>query len=257
MFRFAVLGDPVRHSRSPAIHEVLFDLSGLEGEYTAVRADRHLLTEMIQGLRKGEWHGLNITMPLKGAAAAAADRLSSDAARARSVNTLLCRDDSIVGESTDCSTFRLLLDEGGLGRSRQVLVLGAGGSAAAALSAVNTSHTIYLSARRREQALGLSDRLGGEVLDWGTAVAGAIVINTTPLGMHGEPLPEGLVTVASALIDLPYAPSPTPSIIDAERSAIPHVGGFEFLIRQAIASFALWTDVEVPYDRVEAALRKT
>lgn len=257
MLRFAVLGDPVAHSRSPAIHEILLGLADLTGEYTAVRADPEVLADMVSGLRMGEWDGFNVTMPLKGDAAAAADVLSDDAARAGSVNTLLMVDGAVMGESTDCTTFRTLVESLGFDGSEPVLVLGAGGAAAAALAAIGTSRKVYVSARRRERALDLAGRLGGEVLEWGTAVAGCLLVNATPLGMRGESLPVGLLDVVSGLIDLAYGPTQTPSITSAGRLGIPSIDGHEFLFRQAVSSFTLWTGVDLVYERVAAALRKT
>lgn len=63
LYRFAVLGDPVDHSRSPTLHEAMLELAGLEGSYEKVRADRNVLSDTVAGLRTGDWHGLNVTMP--------------------------------------------------------------------------------------------------------------------------------------------------------------------------------------------------
>lgn len=255
--RFAVLGDPVAHSRSPMIHTVLLELSGLDGLYTAIRADTTVLGTMIDELRAGEWSGLNVTMPLKGAAARAADTLSDDASRAGSVNTLGLRDGSVFGETTDCKTFRALAGGDRFEEEAPVLILGAGGSAAAALVAMHTSRTCYVMARRHEQARRLSERIGGDAADWGTPVPGALVVNTTPLGMRGESLPSGLVDESVGLIDLPYGSEETPAVSDARRLGLPTVGGHEFLVRQAMSSFELWTGVDLAYEAVETSLRNT
>jgi shikimate 5-dehydrogenase len=118
----------------------------------------------------------------------------------------------------------------------------------------DTSHT-YVASRRSVSAEELTTRLGGEVVTWGTAVAGALVINATPLGMTGEELPEGVLETASGLIDLPYASEPTPAIDLADRHGIPRADGHEFLLRQAMASFHLWTGARVDYGAVKTALR--
>ena len=255
--RLAVLGDPVEHSLSPLIHSVLLELSGIAGSYMAVRADVVALKRLIAEMRAGEWTGFNVTMPLKAEAAAAADILSEDAARAVSVNTLGLRDGSVFGETTDCSTFRALLADERFDPEAPVLVIGAGGSAAAALVAVQGSRPVFLSSRRLEQAADLTGRIGGEVLEWGIGMEGSVIVNATPLGMRGESLPGHMLEGATGLIDLPYGPDPTPAVLATKDLGIPVVEGFEFLVRQAMTSFLLWTGVELPYETVHARLRNT
>ncbi|HUG32279.1 MAG TPA: hypothetical protein VMM14_05240 [Acidimicrobiia bacterium] len=256
-YELAVLGDPIAHSRSPQIHRAMLGLSELEGEYVKIRANRATLESEVERLREGSWDGLNVTMPLKADAARLADSLSPRARRSGSVNTLMRDESGIYGESTDATVFADLVGSGRFDPRAAVLVLGTGGSAAAALSALGTEEHVYLAARDSQRADELASKLGGEVIAWGTAVAGALVINGTPLGMAGETLPEGLLEVASGLIDLPYGDLVTPAV---ERTRATHrievVDGHEFLLRQAMASFRLWTGVQVEYAALERALRK-
>jgi shikimate dehydrogenase len=255
-YRFALLGDPVAHSRSPAIHRVLFALTGLEGEYETIRADEEVLADTVAELRAGTWDGLNITMPLKSEAARRADALSPQARRSGSVNTLLLDRRAVYGDSTDSTAFRQIVAGPGFAACSSVLILGAGGSAAAALAAIDSEHHLYVSARRAAQAEDLTSRMGGQVIAWGSAVATALVINTTPIGMRGETLPGGILEVAGGLIDLPYRSASTPAVERATEIGIPLVDGHEFLVRQAMESFAMWTGEETAYERVATALRK-
>ena len=87
-------------------------------------------------------------------------------------------------------------------------------------------------------------------------MAGAIVINATPLGMGTEQLPASVLEVASALIDLPYGGSPTPAVMRARDLGIQVVDGVEFLVTQAVASFQWWTGVEVPQAVLMESARK-
>lgn len=255
-YRFAVLGDPIEHSRSPQLHTAMLQLAGLEGEYHRVRADEDILASTVEGLRTGEWDGLNVTMPLKGAAYRLSDSLSVAADRAGSVNTLSRVDSKIAGDSTDSSAFRHLLGSDRFAERSSVLVLGAGGSAAAAIAAMDPSAKVYVTARREGPARDLTSRLDGQVVSWGTAVARALVVNTTPLGMGGESLPEGILGVAVGLIDLPYGHERTPAIGEAERCGLPYADGHEFLLRQAMASFELWTGVALDYKMVSEAISR-
>lgn len=254
-YRLGLLGDPVEHSRSPQLHTAMLEIAGLEGEYQTVQADEDGLEAAVEALREGHWDGLNITMPLKAAAAGLADSLSPEAARSRSVNTLVRIGSEIEGSSTDSSTFHYLVDSEQFRHRSSVLILGAGGTAAAALAAVESPSNVYVSARRSSAAEDVTGRLGGDVVSWGTAVAGALVINTTPLGMSGEQLPDGILRASAGLIDLPYGSRPTPAIEQARRVGIPHADGHEFLIRQAIASFELWTGSRIGFQTVVEAVR--
>ena len=237
------------------IHTALFELTGISGEYHAIRSDEARLRALAGELRGGEWHGFNVTMPLKGEAAAIADDLTEVAARAGSVNTLLMRDGRILGETTDSVAFGKLLADSRLDGRSAILVLGAGGSAAAALASFPADEDVYVSSRRLEMATEMAIRFGAGVVPWGSAVAGALVVNATPIGMRGEILPPGLLESASAVIDLPYGPKPTPTAVAAQTLGLGFVDGREFLLRQAMASFTIWTGAAVAYERLAAALR--
>lgn len=255
-YRFAVLGNPVEHSRSPELHSAMLQIAGLDGEYLAIEADARKLADVVGELREGRWQGLNITMPLKRDAATMADSLAEPAARSRSVNTLSLRGAIVHGETTDSVAFSEILDTSRFREGTTALILGAGGAAAAALTAIPARMNVYLAARRADRAADLVGRMGGEAVSWGTAVPGAIVINTTPLGMGSESLPEDVLEVASGLVDLPYGPTRTPGVVAAEQLGIPFADGHEFLLRQAIASFASWTGESIELDGLQQALRK-
>jgi len=256
-YRFAVLGDPVEHSRSPLLHGAMLEIAGLEGTYEKVRADEGVLASCVEGLRNGEWDGLNITMPLKSAAARVADTLSTTAARSGSVNTLMRSGDAISGESTDSIAFTEILLQPQFAERTSVLVLGTGGSAAAALAALGDEPNVYVSGRNEGSVDTLTGRLGGEPVAWRSAVAGALVINSTSLGMGGETLPGDVLELASGLVDLPYRNRETPAASRARALGLALTDGHEFLLRQALASFALWTGVSLSLETLSARLRNT
>ena len=238
--RFALLGDPVRHSKSPIIHAEALRRTGLKGEYVTIRADEQMLAGVIEELRTGGFDGLNVTMPLK--------ELAADLVGERgAINTLRCRDSVVEGVSTDTHAFRDILGALRFRDADSVLILGAGGSALSALSAIDDKH-LYISARNESCVSELVDSHDGvTAVPWESGVAGAIVINCTPLGMRTEDLPELVVGAAGALIDLPYGPSKTPSVRRALDMGIPVVDGYEFLARQAAASFEWWTGLAVDF----------
>lgn len=255
-YRLAVLGDPISHSRSPDIQNAALTALSLDGEYVARRVDGPEMERVVAELRAGDLDGVNVTMPLKGVAAALVDELTEDARQAGSVNTIVRRPDGrLVGHSTDVSAMRRLWP---VERPTPVLILGAGGAAAAACLAA-TGRTLYVSARRPGAVSALSNRLGLDLMEvpWGCAVAEAVVVNATPLGMEGESLPPRIVPLASGLVDLAYGSTDTPAVESARATGIPTVDGIEFLVAQAADSFRLWTGREAPIDAMVAAVRNS
>ena len=264
----AVLGDPVEHSLSPAIHGAAMVSCGFDGSYTAIKADRRILASMIDDLRSGSMSGLNVTMPLKGDAAELADVLTPEAVSSQSVNTLRYRGNRVEGHSTDAVALAKLISENSIAAQTPIHLLGAeapggrgatgAGGAAGAVFAAGGDRTIYIAARRMEQAKSIAGQWRqGQTVPWGTPVAGALVINATPLGMKGEDLPEGLIDVASALIDLPYGKAVTPAVESALSMGLPTVDGLAFLVTQAAESFRWWTGADPPLNAMFEAVRKT
>lgn len=249
--KFAVIGDPVDHSLSPRIHTAALADTGLDGVYTKRRAKASDLPAIIAELRGGALSGINVTMPLKSEAWAATEEATPEARRARSVNTLRCREGVIEGHSTDAVAFGEVLGRAEW-RGAPLLILGAGGAARAALAAAER-RPAYVATRRGV----LPDDLGStaELVPWGASVAGALVINATPLGMAGESLPPDILEAASGLIDLPYGDTPTAGVTEARSAGIDVVDGIEFLARQAAASFTWWTGRTVELEVLERAAR--
>lgn len=245
----------MEHSRSPRIHETALSLAGLRGTYMAIRADETVLDRCLRELRSGDLDGINITMPLKKAAAQRADDLTALARVADSVNTLRWRDGRVEAHSTDAVAFREILDSPPFAGSRSILVLGSGGSARAALAAIS-DRPVYISARDPAKAEALAERSAGSgIVPWGATVADTIVINATPIGMQGEHLDEGVIEAAHGLIDLPYGDFPTPAAALIAGAGKPVVDGVEFLARQARASFEWWTGASVDCAALVAAAR--
>lgn len=254
--RLALLGDPVGHSRSPAIQRAALREAGLEGEYVALRADIDLLERTIERLRDGELTGVNITMPLKEPAFRLADDLTPVARVAGSVNSLRSRDLKVQAHTTDAIAFEEILgDRRRIQSEVPILLLGSGGTARALLS-VSGTRDVYISARSYDKAAALHSEFGAAgVVPWGKGMDEAVVVNATPLGMAGESLARDVMRGAVALIDLPYGPEETPAVGIASRVGLPYVDGVEFLARQARASFEWWTGEPVHLEPLIEAAR--
>jgi len=210
-------------------------------------------------MRTGELHGANITMPYKGVAARLADGLSSDAARAGSVNTWTLEDRGrLVGHSTDVEAIRRVWVRAGLATDCSVLVVGAGGAAAAAMVALD-ERDLWCSARRPEAVSALADRVDVPLrpLERGGSLPGAVVVNATPLGMRGGELPVRLLEESMGLFDMAYVAGgvETGAVRWMRERRKPASDGLEMLAAQAEASFEMWTGHGAPAGLMERVAR--
>jgi shikimate dehydrogenase len=252
-FELVLLGDPVEHSLSPVIHNAALAATGLSGRYAARRVGENGVRAAFAELRSGQLHGLNITMPHKALAAQLCDYLEPDALRAGSVNTAYMTDGAVRGLSTDIDGIRDVWRD--LPRSGPVLVLGAGGAAAAACIAL-ADHPLYGAARRGGPIADMARKVAldlGEVR-WGVPVVEAVVVNCTPLGMKGESLPEAVLALAGGILDMTYGPATTPAVRYVASRGKPTISGLDLLVAQAARSFSVWTGLPAPLGAMRKAL---
>jgi len=255
--RAAVLGKPIAHSRSPAIHNAGYAAAGLTGwSYTAIECAEAELPDLVHGLGP-EWAGLSLTMPLKEAAIAVARAVSPLAATLGAANTLVRQEDgSWLAENTDAGGIADVLRGA---RARSVAILGAGGTARAALAAAGDlgAGAVCVVARRRDavaalRPVGAAFGIDVSYVDWAD-VAGAVradvVISTVPKGAAGA-LDWRPGTV---LLDVVYDPWPTPLAASALRAGCRVASGLDLLVAQAVRQFALFTGVDPPVDAMRAA----
>ena len=240
--RAAVVGQPVWHSLSPAIWRAAYDVLGLDGwTYEAVDCTAEDFTRLV---RRGGWAGLSVTMPHKHLAARLVDRVAGRTAGA--VNTIVFEADGTVGYNTDVDGVSAALREvspSGVGR---VVVLGAGGTAAAAVLAAQGAgaSSVTLVARNGAQVQALRDRTGGTASfePWTQArpvlESADVVVNTTPKGAADE-LAAGWS--GAPLVDVLYDPWPTPLARAAEAGGHPVRGGLFVLVHQALRQIELVT----------------
>jgi len=252
--QFALVGDPVAHSLSPAIHRAALRACGIGGSYVARRTHAADLARLCDELRAGELHGVNVTMPLKRQVLPFVDDLSSMARRVGAVNTLSVSDGAVCGDNTDVGGISDAWARRNLPIDAPVLILGTGGAAAAALLALE-GRSLYLSGRSEARAAGLAHAVDvvTSIVEWTVAVDGAVIVNATPLGMRGEDLPPGLLADASGLFDMAYGSEPTPAV--AGFGSRPCADGIDMLVAQAARSFEIWTQETAPITVMEAAAR--
>lgn len=259
----AVIGDPVRHSRSPAIHNAAYGALGLDWVYVAFPVPAGRGAEAVAAVRTLGLGGMNVTMPHKADAATACDTLAGDAARLGAVNTVVpAPHGRLEGWNTDGDGLLGALAEAQVEPAgRRALVLGAGGAARAAVVALaRAGARVGVAARRAGPAAEAAALAPGAVtVPWSEPLPVGewdLVVNATPLGMGGRPGPAlaGLSSV-HAVVDLVYEPVRTPLLEAAEAAGTRAVDGLGMLVHQAARAFELMTGHPAPLPVMRAAAR--
>jgi shikimate dehydrogenase len=223
---------------------------------------------LIDDLRRGDLHGLNVTIPHKRRILEMLDGCSEAAAAIGAVNTLVLRDGAVWGENTDAPAFIQDMNTRLAPRVDRALILGAGGAARAAVYAlIHAGWRVYVAARRIEQSQDLVSMSGGQVLRLTSDALGGImqdctlIVQTTPVGM----MPDGNSMVwpadlpfpsHAALYDMVYNPADTAIVQYARRSGSRAVSGLGMLVEQAALAFEHWTGVRPARDLMMRAAQR-
>ena len=247
-----LIGWPAAHSRSPLIHHYWLRTLGIEGGYVLEAVPPDEFKDFLFRLSHRGFVGANVTIPHKERALA----LSKPDERARAVgaaNTLWFADGELCSTNTDVEGFINNLDSSAPGwdRAEDALVLGAGGSARAVVFGLleRGVKRVHLANRTLERARALSGQFGARVLPvaW-NAIGGllpraGLLVNTTSLGMHGQPALEldvGLLPSHAVVADLVYVPLQTPLLAAARARGLKTADGLGMLLHQAVRGFELW-----------------
>jgi shikimate dehydrogenase len=258
-----VIGDPIGHSRSPAIHDFWLTRLGLDADFRATRVAPEALAAYFEARRADpDWRGCNITIPHTQAALACVDRIEDGGIGA--INCVLPRHGRLIGRNTDLGGLDAALPP--LAAGDRVVLVGAGGAAAAAIAALKARGIdCDLIARSHDQGRILLDRFGveGSVFAFAEAkdaIAGSNgLINASPLGMDGFPdTPPDLLAALGGMrsggfvLDMVYAPLRTALLEAAERAGLGAIDGLAMLIGQAALAFHFFFGAEAPRNADES-----
>ena len=268
--KYAVFGNPIKHSKSPLIHSAFAAQCGQAMQYRAVRVDKDGFTRAASNFFAEGGKGLNITLPFKEEAFQFAGRLSERATRAGAVNTLKLANDGVVeGDNTDgVGLVRdMVANLGWMVQGQRVLIIGAGGAVRGVLEPL-------LRERPREilivnRTASRAEQLAAEFADLGSISGGGyellderqfdLVINASSAGLEGEApdLPSSLLTERSCCYDMLYGAEPTPFMRWAAHHAAWAVAdGLGMLVEQAAQSFYIWRGQRPETQTVIASLRE-
>jgi shikimate dehydrogenase len=271
--RVGIIGWPVEHSVSPAMHNAAFEALGLTWRYERLPTEPDDLLQRVAALREATFAGANVTIPHKEAVIPALDHVVADAAAIGAVNTIVSREALLTGHNTDVAGIRWAMRQHHVAPARwHAVVLGAGGAARAALYALYledaASVSIFNRTPERAERLADSLRLGEldvatHALDDGQQLQAELaradlLVNSTSVGMwpasNASPLPEGVDLPRHLVVfDMVYNPQHTRLLQYADRAGARTIDGLDMLVGQGAESFQLWTGRTPPVDLMQQA----
>jgi len=253
----AVIGDPVAHSLSPAIHNAAFAALGIDATYDAVTVAKGEVAAVVARMRAERWLGMSVTMPHKEAVVSEVDALTPIAARLGAVNCLFWDGERLVGDNTDGAgvVWALRTQLGVEDFGVTFAVLGAGGAARACIAALGEAGAAEIvvvnrTESRAEAAAALAPgvaRVGGP----DDLPSAAVVVNATPMGMDGAggaASPDFVPGAGAVALDLVYHPLRTVWLDRAHDNGARTANGVGMLVGQAAAAFERWTGRPAPTD---------
>jgi shikimate dehydrogenase len=247
-----VIGDPISHSKSPLIHNFWLQKLGIDAEYHACHVREADLRDYFANRRHDpDWRGCNITIPHKEITAALVDQLLPEPEMIGAVNTVIRRDEKLVGANTDVAgvtgPLRQFAD-----LTQTIAIIGAGGACRAAVAAVRAcfpDSPIRFLARRPEQAVTIATAFAIKAdihpIEAAALEGVTLLINASPLGMVGKPaLLLSLEEMTKGknpkiVFDMVYAPLETTLLIAAQQEGFATIDGLSMLVGQAAEAFAL------------------
>jgi len=267
-----VIGDPVEHTLSPAMHNAAFEELDLDFVYLAFRVRREELRDAMAGARSLDIHGLNVTMPHKTAVMRYLDEIDSTAKSIGAVNTILNDRGKLVGYITDGVGAINALKENGVSlEGKKLLLLGAGGAGKAiAFHAVQEVEELKILNRTARKAKDLAEilrkkfnkkvsgnSLSSEIVKKELEDTG-ILVNATSVGMYPN-VDRSLVDQSwlrpdLCVMDIVYDPLETKLAKDARSVGAKVVSGIEMLVHQGAASFEIWTNHTAPVKMMKKAV---
>ena len=274
MKHFAVIGHPIGHSLSPLMHNTAFQLLHLDCHYEALDIESTSLKQAVERFREQKWGGFNVTVPYKEAIIPLIDEVVPEAHAIGAVNTVVNRNDKLIGYNTDViGVERSLRLEREKIEGKICTILGSGGAArsvAHVLAHNIKPKAITFSVLFPEQAHAIIKSLGSNNVQFNvihctdaaleTAIKNStLIVNATTVGMFphvlDSPLPSRhWLSNKHIVFDLIYRPLTTRLQRDAQAAGAKTIDGLGMFIHQGAAAFQLWTEKELPLDQIRQVL---
>ena len=247
MKNYLVIGNPIKHSQSPQLHNFWINQHNLDANYNKKLIDGSNLKEIVEMLKTGKLDGLNVTVPFKQDIIPLLDKLSPEAEKTQSVNTVHFEDDKLIGHNTDIAGFELAIRHIKYDvRDKKILILGAGGVVASIVLALKNlgANKVSIMNRTKEKAENIKKLFRYlEVLNWGEINECDMIINATSIGLTNKDiinLDFNKIKKKIFFYDLIYNPSETNFLKKAKEMNHLTENGRMMFIYQAHQSFTIW-----------------
>ncbi len=247
MKKFLVIGNPIKHSLSPQLHNYWIKQNNIDAVYDKKQIEKHNIKEIISELRNGKISGINVTVPFKQDVIPFIDELSSEAKESHSVNTIYKENNKILGHNTDISGFELAIRKKGYDiKDKIVFIMGAGGVVPSIILALKKMKVakIIISNRTKKKAETLKKKFSDlEIVDWKEIPQFNMIINATSLGLKEDDeikLDYTKIGANKLFYDVVYNPKQTKFLLKAKETGNQIENGKMMFIYQAHQAFCLW-----------------
>ena len=246
MKKYLVIGNPISHSLSPKLHNYWLKQNNINAIYDKIKLEKNEIESFIKDLKKQKISGCNVTVPFKKSVIPFLDKLSSEADKTQSVNTIIYDDGNLIGHNTDISGFEQAIKRLNFQmKDKKILILGAGGVVPSIIYALKKMNVlkIILSNRTKANAENLKSQFNDlEIIDWGDTVAFDVVINATSLGLKNETINLDFSKIGNKKLfyDIIYNPNETNFLKEGKKLGNYTENGKLMFIFQALEAFKLW-----------------
>ena len=251
MKKFLVIGNPIDHSLSPKLHNYWIKHNNINAVYEKKKLEEKDLENLILQVRKKKINGINVTVPFKKVIIPFLDKLTSEAQKTQSVNTVYLDNNKVMGHNTDIIGFEMSVQKSNIDLSnKKVLILGAGGVVSSIILALTKmkASKVIISNRTKEKAENLKQLFNDlVVMDWGELPDFDMIINATSLGLKKEDkinLDFSLLNKDKVFYDVIYNPKETGFLKIGRKSGNIAINGKLMFVYQAFMAFYIWHGVK-------------
>ena len=250
MKNYLVIGNPINHSLSPKLHNFWLKTNNIKAFYDKQKLEENEIESFIQNIREQKIAGANVTVPFKKMVIPFLDKLSSEAEKTQSVNTIVFENNNLVGHNTDVAGFTRAIGDLNINlKDKKIFILGAGGVVPSIIFALKKMKVlqITISNRTKEKAENLKNQFDNlKIADWGNVEDFDIIINATSLGLNKEHINLDFSNVGNSELfyDVIYNPSETNFLKEGKKLGNKVENGKMMFLYQAFEAFKLWHGIE-------------
>ena len=250
MKKYAVIGNPIDHSLSPILHNHWLKENNINAIYDKIKLEENQIENFLNEIKKKELAGCNVTVPFKKSVIPFLDKLSFEANQTQSVNTIILKNNLLIGHNTDIIGFQKAIQSLNYTvKNKSIFILGAGGVTPSIIYALNKmeAYKITISNRTKEKAERLKEQFQNiSVTEWGKLPDFDVIINATSLGLNNETINLDFSNIKDNKLfyDVIYNPSETNFLKEGKKLGNKIDNGKLMFIYQAFEAFKLWHMIE-------------